>query len=78
MGRGTNETRLAFAVITTPRVGADRCRPTRIRKTLVNVHALGSNGFESVLAEALLFDALGVVHAIEVRFAERGHLGLKV
>lgn len=78
MGRSSDETRLAFAVVTAPRVAADRCRPTGIRNTLVDVHALGSNRFEPVLAEASPLDALGVVHAIEVRLAERGHLGLEI
>lgn len=78
MGRCSNEAGFAFAVITAPRVAADRCGPTGVRKTLVHVHALGSNRFESVLAEASPLDALGVVHAIEVRFAERGHVGLKI
>lgn len=78
MGRGSNEARLAFAVITAPRVAADRRRPARVRKTLVHVHALGSDRFEPVLAEASPLDALGVVHAIEVRLAERGHVGLKI
>lgn len=78
MGRGSNEARLAFAVITAPRVAADRRRPARVRKTLVHVHALGSDRFEPVLAEASPLDALGVVHAIEVRLAEGGHVGLKI
>lgn len=78
MGRSSDETRLAFAVVTAPRVAADRCRPTGIRNTLVDVHALGSNRFEPVLAEASPLNALGVVHAIEVRLAERGHLGLEI
>lgn len=76
MGRGSNEARLAFAVITAPRVAADRRRPARVRKTLVHIHALGSDRFEPVLAEASPLDALGVVHTIEVRLAERGHVGL--
>lgn len=78
MGRGSNEARLAFAVITAPRVAADRRRPARVRKTLVHVHALGSDRFEPVLAEASPLDALGVVHAIEVRLAQGGHVGLKI
>lgn len=66
MWRSSNEAGFAFAVITAPSVAANRCRSTRVRKTFVNVHTFGSNSLEPVLAEALTFDTLGVVHAVEV------------
>lgn len=76
MGRSANKTRLAFAMVASSSVGADRRRSTRIGKALVEIHAFGTNGFETILAEALSLDALGIVDAIEIRFAESRHIGL--
>lgn len=77
MRRSSNETGLAFAMVTSSSIAADRCRSTRVRKTLVDVHAFSCNSLEPVLAEALAFYALGIVHTVEVRFAKRSHVGLQ-
>lgn len=77
MRRSTNEPGLALAVVASSAVRADRRRPAGITETLVQVHALGADGFEAILAEALPFDALGIVDAIEIRLAERRNVGLR-
>lgn len=63
-------------MVTSSRVGTDRRRPARIRETLVEIRAFSTNSLETVLTEALIFDALRVVHAVEVRFAEGSHVNL--
>lgn len=77
MGRSANKSRLALAMVASSSICADRRWPTRISKALVQVHAFSTDGLKAVLAEALSFDALGIVHAIEIRFAEGRHVGLK-
>lgn len=77
MRRGTGKSRLALAVVASSGVGADRRRPAGIGDALVHIHALGADGFEAILAEALALDALGIVDAIEIRFAERRDVGLR-
>lgn len=64
-------------MITSPNVAANRRRPTGIGKTLVDVRTLSRNCFESILTETLSLDTFSVVHAVEVRFAEGGNVGLK-
>lgn len=66
MRRGTNETRFTLAVVTAPRVAADRSSSAGVGKTLVEVHALSTHSLEAVFTEALSLDALGVVRAVEV------------
>jgi hypothetical protein len=77
MGRSANKSRLAFAMVASPSVRADRRRSTWISKTLVQIYAFGTDGFKAILAETLSLDALGIVNAIEIRFAESRHVGLK-
>lgn len=77
MGRCADESGLALAMIASAGVRADRCRSAGIGEALVQVHALGADGFEAVLAEALFLDALGIVDTIEVGFAKSRHVGLK-
>jgi len=72
----TDESGLALAVITSSGIRANRRRSTGIVEAFVHIHALSAEGFEAVLAEALALDALGIVDAIEIRFAERSHVGL--
>lgn len=77
----TNESRLALATIASPSVRADRRGSAGIFESeiraLVEIRALGTDGFETVLAEALSLDALGIVDAIEIRLAESRHVGLR-
>lgn len=77
MGRSANKSRLALAMVASSGIRADRGWPTRIGKTLVQIHAFGTDGLEAILTEALSFDTLGIVHAIEIRLAEGRHVGLK-
>lgn len=77
MGRSTDESGLAFAVVASSGVRADRRGSTGISETLVQIHAFGADRLEAVLAEALPLDALGIVDAIEIRLAEGRHVGLK-
>lgn len=58
-------------------IRADRRRPAGISKALVQIHTLGTDGFEAILAEALPFDALGIVDAIKIRLAQRRDVGLR-
>lgn len=78
VGRSANESGFAFAMIASSSIRTDRCGSTGIRKTLVEIYTIGTNGLEAILAEALSFDALGIVNAIEVRFTESRHVGLKI
>lgn len=64
-------------MVASPGICADRRRPAGISKALVQIHTLGTNGFEAIFAEALPFDALGIVDAIEIRLAERRNVGLR-
>lgn len=77
MGRSANKSRLALAMVASSGIRADRCWPTRISKAFVQVHAFGTDSLEAILTEALFFDALGIIHTIEIRFAEGRHVGLK-
>lgn len=77
MRRSTDKAGLALAVVASSGVRADRCRPAGISKALVQIRALGADGFEAILAETLALDAFGIVDAIEIRLAERGDIGLR-
>lgn len=78
MGWSANKSRLALAMVASSSVCADRRRSAGIRKALVQIHAFGTDGLEAILTEALSFDALSIVDAIEIRFAESCHVGLKM
>lgn len=77
MGWSANKSRLALAMIASSSVCADRCRSAGIVKALIQIHAFSTDGLEAILAEALSFDALSIVDAIEIRFTESCHIGLK-
>lgn len=75
--RCPDESCFTFAVITSSCVSTDRCRSTRIVQTLVHVFALGCHRLETIFTETLSLDALGIVNAIEISFAEGRHVGLQ-
>lgn len=66
VGRSTNESGLAFAMIASSRIRADCRRSARIIETFIQIDAFSTDGFEAILAEALSLDALGIVDAIEI------------
>lgn len=75
-GRSADESGLAFASIAAGQVGAHGARTARLLLALVDVDTGGADGFETVSAETLALHALGVVHAVEIAFAQRGHVHL--
>lgn len=77
MGWSANKSRLALAMIASSSVCADRCRSAGIVKALIQIYAFSTDGLEAILAEALSFDALSIIDAIEIRFTESCHVGLK-
>jgi len=71
-----DESGLAFAFVTSGRIGADGKRSARIGGAFVDVDAGGSFGHESAAAETLAVDTLGVVDAVKVALAQRCHVHL--
>lgn len=78
MGRSTNESGFAFAMIASSTIRTDRCGSTGISETLVQIYALGTDSLETIFTEALPFNALGIVNAIKIRFTESCYIGLKI
>ena len=72
----SDESGLAFAFVASGRVSADRERTARVGGAFVDVDAGGSFGHESVATETLAVDTLGVVDAVKVALAQRGHVHL--
>lgn len=58
-------------------VVTDRIGPARLFQTFVDIDASGSLRFETVAAETLAVQALGVVNAIEIAFAVGCHVHLR-
>lgn len=74
----SDEPGFAIAFVRPRNVLADRAlsADVGIAAALVDIHADRSRCLESLLAEALAFDALGVVRAVEVAVAQNVDVGL--
>lgn len=67
--RFADKSGLAFAPVATGQISTQRIGSARLLEALVNINASGSFGNESLEAEALSVDTLGVADTVKIAFA---------
>ena len=74
--RFSNESGLTFAAMATGQIGTERIGSARLFEAFVDVDASGSFSEETLEAEALAINTLGVADTIEIAFTVSRHVDL--